>query len=84
MGGNYKMSIEEIFEGEEHLLDSPAVKKLLAHVESSHKNNWTMLHRYKKFWDDVLETVMYSDKVLIKGTDSNKTVEKILDLTNKF
>jgi hypothetical protein len=74
------MSLEEIFEGEEHLLESEAVQKLIEQAHNVVQKNARIAQRYQDCHDKILDVIMYSNRVLIRGMSDKEALDKIHEI----
>ena len=77
------MLLEEIFKTNPELLENKEVKELIKYVEEMHDRTYSIAKKDRKFYDNVLELMMYSNLTLINGRSEKETIELIMNLLNK-
>jgi hypothetical protein len=76
--------LDEIFKTNPKLLEEPEVQALIKYAEDAHKKFYSIHTEYKNCHDEILELLMYSELILIKGRSSKETLELIHDSISKF
>lgn len=77
-------TLEDIFKSNKSLLNEPEVIDLINQVEKMHKRTVGIAKKMSSFHDFVLDKLMYSEVILIKGKDSKQTIIEILEYINKM
>ncbi len=75
--------LQEIFDGNLHLLEHPAVKALIEYVTAQHKQNFKkneslMMENFR-----VLDVFMHSELIVINGTPCKEALTKIGEILNE-
>jgi hypothetical protein len=77
------MTIDEIFKGQEHLLNEPAIKLLLSEIKTQYDDMYKRIRNSRSFYDQVLNVFVGSGRVMIEGTTDTETLDKIEKLLDE-